>query len=337
MACSGAPAPAPSRPAAASAASAPPSSPPPSASSAAPALSPEEQKKLEEAKQLEEDFAKEAEAAKAELARWTPELHAEAKTLAEKTYRDVGSAMKTLLAAKYRKAAHVARDKDRHPAETLAFWGIKPAETVLEIGPGDGWYTELLAPYLAKHGKLLVTSADPDGPKTQRPTLYAQRIKNFLSVDHDLFGKVGVVITGGLAPKLGADASVDVVILARGLHGMQNNKALGAWLGEVHRVLKDKGTLAIEQHRAKEGADPEESAKKGYLPQAWVIAQIEAAGFKLAGKSEVNANAKDTTDHPDGVWNLPPTLRAGDKDKDKYVAIGESDRMTLKFTKVKKP
>jgi predicted methyltransferase len=126
---------------------------------------------------------------------------------------------------------------------------------------------------------------------------------------------------------------VDLVILMRSLHGMQNGGTLATWPGEIHAALKPKGVLGIEQHRAKPDAVAADSSKQGYLPEAWVIEQVQAAGFKLAGKSEINANPKDTKDHPNGVWTLPPSLALGDTDREKYVAIGESDRMTLKFTK----
>jgi predicted methyltransferase len=117
---------------------------------------------------------------------------------------------------------------------------------------------------------------------------------------------------------------------------MHRDKLLPGFLAEVHKVLKPNGVLGVEQHRAKPDANPDESAKKGYLPEPFLIKEIEAAGFKLAGKSEVNANPKDTKDYEEGVWALPPTLRMGEKDKQKYIDIGESDRMTLKFTKVAK-
>ena len=120
----------------------------------------------------------------------------------------------------------------------------------------------------------------------------------------------------------------------RGIHGMKNNGVLDAWLTQIHKALKPGGVLGIEEHRAAKGADPVESSKKGYVPEAWLIEQVDGAGFKLAGKSEVNANAKDTKDYPEGVWTLGPSFRLGDKDHDKYAAIGESDRMTLKFVKV---
>ena len=298
-----------------------------------PEPTPEEKKKLEDAKKLEADFVKLDQDTKAETARWTPELHADAKALSDKAYPDLKSAMKAVLAGKHRKPGHEARDKQRHPAETLAFFGVKPTMQVFEYGPGEGWYTEILAPTLAAKGKLVVNTADPAGARELRGTLYAQRLAGFLGTSSEAYGKVQPVIVG-TPPKIGAEAAFDVALVFRGLHGMVNGKTLAAWLTEIHRTLKPGGVLGIEQHRAKDDASPEDSAKKGYLPQPWVISQIEAAGFKLAGKSEINANPKDTKDHPDGVWDLPPTLQAGDKDKDKYVAIGESDRMTLKFTKV---
>ena len=205
--------------------------------------------------------------------------------------------------------------------------------TVLEVGPGEGWYTELLAPTLAAKGKLLDTNNDPKGPDDQRSTFYGQRFQAFLDKSPEAFGKVQTVVIDSNAPKLGLDGTVDAVILAREVHGMVNSGTLDAWLGEIHKALKAGGTLGIEEHRAKADADPKESAKMGYVPEKWLVDQVEAAGFKLAGKSEINANTKDTKDYPDGVWDLPPTLRAGDKDREKYMAIGESDRMTLKFTK----
>jgi predicted methyltransferase len=121
------------------------------------------------------------------------------------------------------------------------------------------------------------------------------------------------------------------------MHGMHNNGTLDAWLAELHRALRPKGVLGVVQHRARPDADPAVSSKQGYLPEKWLIERIQAAGFELTKKSEINANPKDTTDHPDGVWSLPPTLRGGDKDREKYLAIGESDRMTLRFRKLDKP
>ena len=294
----------------------------------------EEKKKADEAKQLEEDRAKWAEDNKAEIARWTPELHAAAKALAGKTYPNGKAAIQAAAASKTRKAANAARDKSRHPVETLEFFGFKPTMTVLDVGPGEGWYTELLAPVLAQKGKYMATNNDPNGPADQRNTLTGQKWAGFLAASPEAYGKVETVITDGKAPKLGHEGSTDLVIVMRAVHGMVNNGTFPAWLAEIKSVLKPGGVLGIEEHRAAVGANAAETSKKGYVPEAYVIEQVEAAGFKLAGKSEISANPKDTKDYAEGVWTLPPTFRMKDKDHDKYAAIGESDRMTLKFVKV---
>lgn len=295
---------------------------------------PEEKKKAEALKELEKDRAKMKADAEAEKARWTPEMKAEATKLVDKTFTSGKDAIKTVASSKVRKPANAERDKARHPVETLDFFGFKPTMTVLEYGPGEGWYTELLAPALAKKGKLLATNGDPNGPPDQRGTFYAERFKTFLETSPELYGKVETVTIDGKAPNFGHEGAVDMVLIMRGLHGMVNSNKLDEYLATSYASLKPNGVLGIEEHRAKADADPLASAKQGYLPEKWVIEKIEAAGFKLAGKSEMNANAKDTKDYADGVWALPPTLKNGDKDKEKYTAIGESDRMTLKFTKV---
>ncbi len=294
----------------------------------------EEKKKAAQLEALAKDRAEMEAANKAELARWTPELRAEAKALADKTFPSGKAAIQAAMALKARRPGDAARDKYRHPAETLDFAGFKPGMTVLEFGPGEGWYTELLAPALAKKGKLLVTNTDPSGPADSRSTLNGQGFKMMLETSPELYGKAETVIIDGKTPKLPQEGTVDMVVLFRELHGMVQKNRMGEWLGEVHKALKPGGVVVVEQHRAKPDAKPEESAKLGYLPEKWVIEKIEAAGFKLAGKSEVNANPKDTKDYADGVWTLPPAFKLGEKDHAKYAAIGESDRMTLKFTKV---
>src|SRR6185437_896783 len=211
-----------------------------------------------------------------------------------------------------------------------------PNMTVLEYGAGEGWYTELLAPTLAAKGKLIETMPDPNGPADPRSTFYGQRFARFLDLSPELYGKVERVITPPGPPKLGMENKLDMIILCRELHGMHQDKMVPAFLAEAFKALKPGGVLGVEQHRAKPDANPDQSAKNGYLPEAWVIQQAEAAGFKLGGKSEINANPKDTKDYVDGVWTLPPTLRDKDKDRQKYLDIGESDRMTLKFVKPKK-
>lgn len=337
MACGGAETPPPPPPA-------PPVAPPPApiasaaptdTAAAAPAMTPEEEKKAKAKKELDDDRAKWQEANSAELARWTPDLHAQAAKLAGATYPSLKAAMTAILPSPVRAPGNANRDKFRHPSETLGFFGIKPTMTVLEIGPGEGWYSELLAPMLAAKGKLVDTSGDPNGPADSRGTFYAQRWGAFLSKSSELFGKVQTVIVDGKAPSLSAipAGSLDAVLVMREVHGMVNGGTFNTWLSECRKALKPNGILGIEEHRAKDGADPAETSKKGYVPQQYVIDTVQAAGFKLGGKSEINANPKDTKDYPEGVWALPPTLERGEKDKDTLTAIGESDRMTLKFTK----
>jgi len=297
-------------------------------------LSPEEKKKEEAKKALEKDRAQMKADHEADKARWTPELKTEAKTLADKQFASGKDAIKAATTSKVRKPGNADRDKYRHPVETLDFYGLKPTMTVLEYGPGEGWYTELLAPALAKKGKLLATNGDPNGPPDERGTFYAERFKLFLERSPELYGKVETVTVDGKSPNVGHENQVDMVIVMRALHNMVNGNKLDEWLATFHKSLKTGGVLGVEEHRAAADANPTDSAKKGYLPEKWTIEKIEAAGFKLEKKSEINANPKDTKDYADGVWTLPPTLRNGEKDKDKYVTIGESDRMTLKFVKV---
>jgi len=301
------------------------------------ALSPEAKKKADEQKLLEKDYEKLEADRQAELARITPEVRKSGQALVDKAYPSLRAALAATLVSPHRKPPNPERDADRHPQAMLELFGLKPTQTVLELAPGEGWYTELLAPVLAKSGKLYVTETDPNGPKEQRPTLYGLRTKYFLEKLPEVYGKVEPVIIDPKSPKLGLDGKLDAVVMFRAAHGMYNSKSLGVWLAEIHRSLKPKGILGIEQHRAAAGQNPDETSKRGYLPEAFVIAQVEAAGFKLAAKSDMNANPKDTKDYPEGVWSLPPTLREGDKNKDKYLAIGESDRMTLKFVKVEEP
>jgi predicted methyltransferase len=334
--CASAPPPAPEPPPVASASAAPVASAPPAppaTPAAPPEPSPEEKKKAEEARQLREDRAKWEADQKLEAARWTPQLHTEGKALADKAYPSGKAALQAVVKGPQRRPADVARDKYRHPVETLDFFGFKPTMTVLDVGPGEGWYTAILAPALAKQGQYVATTNDPNGPADQRATFYGQRFRAFLEEAPEIYGKVQSLVVDPKAPKLDKDSAVDLVIVMRGVHGMINGGTLGSWLAEIHRALKPGGVLGIEEHRASADADPTVSAKKGYVPEKWLIEQVEAAGFKLAGKSELNANPKDTKDYPEGVWTLPPTLRLGDKDRDKYTAIGESDRMTLKFVK----
>jgi predicted methyltransferase len=313
--------------------------PPPAAPAATGVSAPEASAKkpnAEDALPTPEDYAEAEAKAQGEKDRFTPDLRDKAKALASAKYATLRAGLDPILKSPHRKPGNQDRDQYRHPADTLEFIGITPKMTVLEYGPGEGWYTELLAPLLAKSGKLVVTTADPKGPTADRGTLGARRLQLLLDKSPELFAKVERVVVDGKNPSLPEDGTLDAVLVFRSLHGMERQGTITAWLAAFHKALKPRGILGVEQHRAPAGADPKASAEQGYLPEAWVIEQVEQAGFKLSGKSEINANPKDTKDYPEGVWTLPPTLRLKEKDRAKYVAIGESDRMTLKFVKATK-
>jgi len=267
-------------------------------------------------------------------------------SLADASDAGGSAAIAATLRGSQRSPSAADRDQYRHPVETLAFFGFTPTMTVLDVGPGTGYYTELLAPVLAKSGLYITTNREP--PSTAAPPsahhwspYEGVRFDELLRAAPDLYSKVQVIRVDYEAPKLNLDGKVDMVLLMREVHMMKNWGTLDAWLREIHRALKPNGILGVEEHRAAPDANAEESVTRGYLPEAWVIEKIEAAGFALAGKSEINANPRDTKDYPNGVWSLPPSFQAGPeyapadaRDRAKYGAIGESDRMTLKFVRV---
>jgi len=319
----------------------------PDKAAAAPAPA-EEAKQTEEAKKAEEAKKKKEEAtqkvaksierfrtnAEKERARWTPELQKKAVALIEGKYRKTKDALTAILQSPHRTPGDADRDKFRHPVETLTFFGIEPTMTVVEVGAGGGWYTEILAPLLAKKGKLILAGFDPKGPEDAMRTAYGVRLQLFLEKSPELFGKIETAIVNPPDKVvLGPEGSADMAIAVREMHNWYRSGEMPAYLKAIHAVLKPGGVFGVVQHRAQPDADPSKSAEKGYLPEAWLVSQIEAVGFKLEGKSEVNANPKDTKDYEEGVWTLPPNYRLGDKDHAKYEAIGESDRMTLKFKK----
>ena len=281
-------------------------------------------------KKVEEEAAEEAK-------RWTPELKQQAVALRDGKYKDEKEALAAILKGAHRAPKAAERDGARHPVETLAFFGIKRTSTVVELGAGGGWYTELLAPLLANKGKLIVVGGDPAGPADKMSTVYGKALDLFLAKSPELFGKVERVAIKMPDLKLGADGTADLVIAIREMHNWQRRKELDTYLKAIHAVLKDGGTFGLVAHRAKEGTKGEDTAETGYLAEAWVIEKVKAAGFELVEKSEINANPKDTKDYKEGVWTLPPNYTLGETDKAKYAAIGESDRMTLRFKKVKQP
>ena len=235
------------------------------------------------------------------------------------------SPMTAALNAPTRTPANAARDKYRHPAETLAFFGVKPGDTVVELWPGGGWYTEILAPYLANGGKLI--AVPPAGA-------YDKRIRDKVG-SNPVYGAVEIATFNAGQPTSIAPASADVVLTFRNVHSWLDEKAPIAdkVFAEAFRVLKPGGTLGVVEHRLPEEAEDARQMSSGYVKVSTVRRLAEAAGFRFVESSEINANPKDSKDYPDGVWTLPPSLRLGDKDREKYLAIGESDRMTLKFVK----
>lgn len=241
---------------------------------------------------------------------------------APKTSADLQAA----IASTTRTPANMERDYYRHPYDTLDFFGIKPDMTVVEIYPGGGWYTEILAPYLNGKGKLYAAAAGANGHNG---------VKKLQAANPSLYGNIALVEFPNKSGAKVADGSADMVLTFRNVHNMrfagidQTQDAFN----QMYAMLKPGGVLGVVEHRLPEEMDSALEEKSGYMKVSSVIGFAEKAGFKLDKGSDVNANPKDTHDHPDGVWNLPPTYRAGDVNREKYKAIGESDRMTLRFVK----
>jgi predicted methyltransferase len=291
--------------------------------------------KAKQEKELADTLAKIEERAKQRSARWTPELEGKVTKLSSKDWKSTKQGLKTILASEHREPGNAERDEFRHPIQMLTFFGLEPNMKVFEMGQGAGWWTELLAPLLAKKGKLYLAGADPDSQDPQQQ-VRRRAAELFISSSGNLYEKVEMLPQPGGVLSLGEPGSLDMVLVFRMLHNYHRAKLWDKVMPAIHAGLKDGGVLAVEQHRANKGADPDVTAEQGYLAQEWVVEKIESYGFELDKSSEMNANPKDTKDHPEGVWTLPPVLALGDKDKEKYVAIGESDRMTLRFVKAKK-
>ena len=245
---------------------------------------------------------------------------------------DTDGKIKWALAGAQRSDKEKARDKYRHPLETLEFFGLKDDMTVVELWPGGGWYTEILAPVLRDKGKLVVTTFDAKkgGDAAEREKQY----EDMLAASPGIYNKV---VKQELAPpdnfSLGPDNSADMVLTFRNYHNWIQGKYADKVVMAAFKVLKPGGVFGIVDHRANPGDDKSKASETGYVKEDLLVEAVQMAGFKLDAKSEINANPKDTKDHPGGVWALPPVYRNGDKDRAKYEAIGESDRMTLRFVK----
>ena len=252
-----------------------------------------------------------------------------------KSEATAASSLDAVLAGSWRTPANVARDGYRHPKETLSFFGLSPAQTVVEITPGGGWYAEILAPYLRDGGQYIAAVVDPAAVAEGKSRDYQQKNKTTLETKFGAgaaqYAKAKIVGYDPKAPVFGPADSADLVVTFRNVHNWRSaGQAEGMFKG-FFAVLKPGGVLGVVEHRAK--ADVPADDKSGYVGEAQVIAMAEAAGFKLQEKSEINANPLDTKDHPNGVWTLPPVNEHEAADDAKYKAIGESDRMTLRFLK----
>ena len=251
-------------------------------------------------------------------------------------------ALQAVVAGDHRPAAHRERDAYRRPLESLAFWGLKPGMTVVEIDPGsEAWWTEILAPYAARTGGRFVAAyVDLAAPTVSDAAKKARADFEAKFSDQQRYGTVRTVNFGVASGLQMEPASADLILVARAFHNWGRQGRTDRYMSEFFRVLKPGGILAVEQHRAPEGSDWEKTAPTGYVPESYVIEAAQKAGFRLEARSELNANPADTRDHPFGVWTLPPVRRetqAGrtltPEERARYDAIGESDRMTLRFRK----
>lgn len=261
----------------------------------------------------------------------------DSKTDAKQDAPQFDSAISTALAGEWRSPENKARDQFRHPRQTLQFFGVSPEKTVVEITPGGGWYTEVLAPMLKDRGRYVAVLNDATKlPNERSQAFYGKMnatLKTRIADNAAVFGTPTFVEIDPAAPVLGESGSADTVLTFRNVHNWVMADQDAAMFEAFFEVLKPGGVLGVVEHRAQPDAELEKIKKSGYLTEAYVINLALKAGFVLDARSEINANPKDTKDYPGGVWTLPPTLSQKDKDREKYLAIGESDRMTLRFKK----
>lgn len=237
-----------------------------------------------------------------------------------------------ILASSHRSDANRARDQYRHPRETLLFFGLRPTQTVVEILPIGGWYTEIIAPLVRDNGRYIaamppVAEGNANGEYSRKAYL------DLLARAPGHLNRVTVVDFDPRQERMVADATADLVVTFRNTHNWMGGGQAEAAFQQMYRALKPGGTLGVVEHRGNEATPQDPRARSGYVNQSYAIRLIQGVGFKLVATSEINANPKDTRDYAGGVWTLPPTLAAGDVDRAKYLAIGESDRFTLKFVK----
>jgi predicted methyltransferase len=247
--------------------------------------------------------------------------------------------METAAAGDWRSPEDKARDAWRHPAQTLEFFGVHPGAEVVEFWPGAGWYTDIIAPYLAANGGMLY-AADVD-PSTPAGQAMVDAYRRKLEAKPGLYGKVNITAFGPKSGPVAPAGSADVALFMRNLHDWMAGGFAEKAFHDAYQALKPRGVLGIEQHRAAPGGVQDVLAKDGYVMESYVKDMAQEAGFRFDKASEINANPKDHRSYPFGVWTLPPSLRSAppgkppnpDFDQAKYRAIGESDRMTLRFIK----
>jgi predicted methyltransferase len=242
-------------------------------------------------------------------------------------------ALDRVLAGDHRPEAHRARDVYRHPRETLLFFGLRPNMHVVEIWPENGgWYTEIIAPLVRERGRYYAATMAPD-PSSKLITSRLASFRDKLASRPDLYDRVVITTLDEQGGEIAPPESVDMVLTFRNMH----NWMAGGWADKafaaMYRALKPGGVLGVVEHRGNPETPQDPLAKSGYVNEQYAIDLIESQGFRLVAKSEINANPRDTKDYEQGVWTLPPVYRLGDRDREKYTAIGESDRFTLKFIK----
>jgi len=239
--------------------------------------------------------------------------------------------LEALVSGKHRSQKNLARNDARHPVETLEFFGLKPEMTVLEILPALGWYTEILAPYLAERGRLYVAHFSPDGLMPYMPKVLAM-FEDRIVREPEVFART--IVRHINPPKevsVTPPGTADLALTFRNVHNWIMADQEHEYFAAFFQALKPGGVLGVVEHRARSDADMQSMHKTGYVTEAYVKEIAQRAGFVFEASSDINANPRDSADHPHGIWSLPPSLRSGDEDK--YKAIGESDRMTLRFRK----